>query len=91
MERSLRLYTGRQRILTNTYTTALTTKQVARRALFNRTYSIITNKDNLKSDSHLPKKTLFICFNDGPSKMMKNAFYFILKALSVLKLFKFLS
>ena len=33
----------------------------------------------------------FICFNDSPSKMMKNAFYFILKALSVLKIFKFLS
>ena len=26
-----------------------------------------------------------------PLKMMKNAFYFILKALSVLKIFKFLS
>ena len=27
----------------------------------------------------------------GPSKMMKNAFYFVLKALLVLKIFKFLS
>ena len=36
------------------------------------------------------KKNLFICFNDNPSKMMKNAFYFILKALCVLKIFKFL-
>ena len=34
-----------------------------------------------KSDSHLPKKICFICFNDSPSKVMKNAFYFILKAL----------
>ena len=33
------------------------------------------------------KKFLF----HGPSKMMKNAFYFILKALFVLKVFKFLS
>ena len=32
-----------------------------------------------------------ICFNDSPSKMMKNAFYFILKALFVLKIFRFLS
>ena len=32
-----------------------------------------------------------ICFNERPSKMMKNAFYFILKALFVLKIFKFLS
>ena len=31
----------------------------------------------LKSDSHLPKKYFLTCFNDSPSKMMKNAFYFI--------------
>ena len=37
------------------------------------------------------KKYFFICFNDGPSKMMKNALYVILKALFVLKIFKFLS
>ena len=37
------------------------------------------------------KKVFFICFNDSPSKMMKNAFYFILKALFVLKIFNFLS
>ena len=37
------------------------------------------------------KKAFFICFNDSPSKMMKNAFYFILKALFVLKIFKFFS
>ena len=35
------------------------------------------------------KKKIFI--NDSPSKMMKNDFYFILKALFVLKIFKFLS
>ena len=29
--------------------------------------------------------------NESPLKMMKNAFYFTLKALFVLKLFKFLS
>ena len=44
----------------------------------------------LKLDSHLPKK-VFICFSDSPSKMMKNAFYFILKVLFILKIFKFLS
>ena len=32
---------------------------------------------------------VFICFNDSPSKMMENAFYFILKALFVLKIFNF--
>ena len=29
--------------------------------------------------------------NESPSKMMKDAFHFTLKALSVLKIFKFLS
>ena len=38
------------------------------------------------------KNFFFICFNDSPSKMMKNAFYFILKkALFIHKIFKFLS
>ena len=44
----------------------------------------------LKSDSHLPKK-IFICLIETPLKMMKNAIYFILKALFVLKIFEFLS
>ena len=47
--------------------------------------------DALKLDSHLPKKCFYICFNESPLKLMKNAFYFILKALFVLKIFKFLS
>ena len=38
-----------------------------------------------------PFKKNFICFNENPSKMIKNAFYFILKALLVLEIFKFLS
>ena len=45
----------------------------------------------LESDSQLPKKKFIICFNDSHSKMMKNAFYLLLKALFVLKIFKFLS
>ena len=49
------------------------------------------SKKELKSDSHLPKKFLFICFNESPLKMMKNAFYFILKAPFVFKIFKVLS
>ena len=44
----------------------------------------------LKSDSHLPKKFLFICFKESLLKMMKNVFYFILKALFVFKIFKIL-
>ena len=38
-----------------------------------------------------PSKFFFTFFNDSPSKMMKNALYFILKALFVLKIFKLLS
>ena len=45
----------------------------------------------LKSDPHLPKKLLFICFNEIPLKMMENPFYFILKALFFRRKFKFLS
>ena len=37
------------------------------------------------------KKICFICFDESPLKIMKNAFYFILKALFVVKIFKFLS
>ena len=47
----------------------------------NNTY---ITKQILKSDSDLPKKKNFICFNDSLPKMMKNAFYFILKRLFVL-------
>ena len=45
----------------------------------------------LKLDSHLPKKICVICFIESPLKIMKNVFYFILKTLFVLKIFKFLS
>ena len=48
-------------------------------------------KENLKSNYHLPKKNCVICLIGSPLKMMKNAFYFILKALFVLQLFTFLS
>ena len=37
------------------------------------------------------KKNFVICVIESPLKMMKNAFYFILKAFFVLKIFKFLS
>ena len=48
-------------------------------------------RENLqyKSGSHLQKKCV-ICFTGSPLKVMK-IFYFILKALFILKIFKFLS
>ena len=45
-------------------------------SVFKTLYIEVKNKQ-LKSDSHLPKKFLFICFNESPLKMMKNASYFI--------------
>ena len=42
-------------------------------------------------ESVSPKKFIFICFNESLLKMMKISFCFILKALVVLKIFKFLS
>ena len=37
------------------------------------------------------KKIFVICFKEGPFKMMKNVFYFILKVFFVLKIFELLS
>ena len=37
------------------------------------------------------KKICVTCLIESPLKMMKNAFYFILKAIFVLKIFKLLS
>ena len=48
-------------------------------------------REKIKSGSDLPKNIFIIGFNESPLKMMKNAFYFILKALFALKIFKLLS
>ena len=37
------------------------------------------------------QKSYFICFNDNALKMMKDAFYFVLKAPLVPKIFNFFS
>ena len=39
--------------------------------------------------SHLPRK-YFIYFNESPLKILENVFYFILKAVFVLTILKFL-
>ena len=48
-------------------------------------------KDNntIKVGFSPSQKNCVICFIESPLKMMKNAFYFISKALFVLKIFKF--
>ena len=46
---------------------------------------------NVKVGLEPSKKICVICFIESLSQMMKNAFYFNLKALFVLKIFKLLS
>ena len=58
---------------------------------FQNVMLLVKHKKTLKSDSHIPKKNCVIYFIESPLKMMKNAFYFILKALFVLKIFELLS
>ena len=63
-----------------------------RKSLKRLTVSIVPQQNSimcLKSGSHLPKNCV-ICLIESPLKMMKNVFYFILKALFVLKIFEFL-
>ena len=50
----------------------------------------ITATSTLKSTLRL-KKIVFMCFNESPLKIMKNVFYFILKAIFVLQIFSFFS
>ena len=42
---------------------------------------------NVKDELSPSKEISFICFNERPLEMMKNAFYFLLKSLFVLKIF----
>ena len=46
--------------------------------------------DTFKVGLSPSKKNCVICFFESPLKMMKNAFYFILKILLVLKIFQVL-
>ena len=73
-------------------------KCVLKIAKFLRTFFLQNTSEQLRSFffllklySHLPKKFCFICFIESLIKMMKNAFYFILKAFFVLNVFKFFS
>ena len=50
---------------------------------------VIWQTNMLKSDSHLSKNVCFICFIESPLKMMKNASYFILRTVLVLKILNF--
>ena len=65
--------------------------QMQTQASKNLVKSSVKNKVNSQDDYQtraLTCKKYFICFNGSPLKMMKNT-YFLLKALFVLKIFKF--
>ena len=49
------------------------------------------DNNELKVGLSPSSKVCVICFTESPLKMMKNVFYFYLKALFVLNIFKFLS
>ena len=53
--------------------------------------SIALSMGKIKVGLSTSKKIYVICVTESPLKMMKNAFYSILKAFFVLKIFKFLS
>ena len=73
--------------------TALKWQKVEKKYLYKKSIDVLDFLSEvvikLKSDSHLPKNDCFVCFNESPLKMMKNAFCFILKPLFLLKAFQF--
>ena len=61
------------------------------KSIFFREHLLVTVPSFIKVGLSPSKKICVICLIESPLKMMKNVFYFILKALFVLKIFKFLS
>ena len=51
----------------------------------------VVHRDILKGRLSPSEKICFICFNESPLNMIKNAFYITLKDFFVLKIFTFLS
>ena len=41
---------------------------------------LLLMRNALKLGSHIPRKNCFICYNENPLKMMKNAFLFHFKS-----------
>ena len=64
-------------------------KKIKKRKILVRKQRYIQKQNQkLKFGLSLSKKICF-CFNESPLKIIKNAFYFILKALFVLKILNF--
>ena len=63
-------------------------KHVVYRHYVDYVFVLFKSKEHLKSGCHCPKN---VCLTESLLKMINNAFYFILKALFVINIFKFLS
>ena len=79
-------------------TLSLTNKYLSHRDLTPTTFILVTaaiQDNNTLVIDHIglstSKKDCFVCSTKSPLKVMKNAFYFILKSFFVLKIFNFLS
>ena len=59
--------------------------------LYEKDSKNVENYQRKKLELPPSKKNCVICLIERPLKIMKYAFYFILKALLVLKIFRFLS
>ena len=57
----------------------------------NSVFIDVVARYRLNSDSHIPKSLFLFSLMKGPIKMTKNAFHFVLKALFVLEIFRFLA
>ena len=57
----------------------------------NSVFIDVAARHRLNSDSHIPKSLFLFSLMKGPIKMTKNAFHFMLKALFVLEIFRFLA
>ena len=62
-------------------------KEKTQLIIMNQMNHLQKHKWSAKLDSYFPKK-IVLCFNESPLEMMKNAFYFILKGLFFIKIFK---
>ena len=60
-------------------------EQLSNESVHQKKMYIFAIYQSLKSDSQLPKKIDFSCFSGRPLKVMKNIFYFMLKALLFLR------
>ena len=81
----------KKRNLSNNSNDGQDTKKPREASSLELSFEKASNGDVFKIGLSPSKKIIFLCFNESPLKIMKNAFYFISKVLFVLKIFKFLS